>query len=1334
MNLSASRRTWEDASSPAAVRLAQQYEQAWHESEDLGQRPSLHDFLGEAGSALEGPGARLAVLRADMSLRWESGEKVGVEWYLERYMDLGEDTVVALIYEEYCLREEEQERPVPAEYLARFPQVAQALARVLEIHELVGSGTTATAFQLSLDLNGAGEPPAAFPEAGETIAGFFLVEELGRGSFARVFLARERQLADRPVALKVTRRGSREPQTLARLQHTHIVPVHSHRIDVASGLHLLCMPYFGRITLARILADAEVQVADTGAALAEALDRLEPAEAPPASGGVPADRQGPPPNGRVSPKGRVGAGRTALERRSYVRAIAWWGARLAEALDHAHDRGVLHRDIKPSNVLVTSDGMPMLLDFNLAREPVLEDGTAASATLGGTIDYMAPEHLRALAEGNSDRVDGRADLYGLGVMLYEALIGQRPFASPRKGSSVMEALLRAADERCRARPRLRDSHPEVPLALEAVILHCLDPEPDNRYQSASELAADLQAVADDQPLRHAHEPWRSRAWGGLRRSRRRIAMAAAILITVSVVLVAALGFLLARSEDYDILKGEDNDGTLAFEKGDYATAKMHFDRIDQFAGRVDLDVWERISKHKNLGEMIGKLWDRIGDLHFTYDLEEIRQSARERAKVSERQDQAEISAEALFEKADDLRFRLLLPERDDLPQASLELQNVLAPFRVLTSPDWTVVDKKSLKVLTIFEQQTQDRLKTEVNELLFLWIVAINEELPARLDLADKARAKEDEEVIEKALVICDRALTWAQPKGPWLALKARLETHLAKTTGAKDGAAIIFPVEPPNVADEGSALSCFQWGLLSFRQEQFSRATQWLRRAARLESNNYWYQYCLAFLEDKNHDVDAALEHYSVACALHPDLPRVQFSRARLYRSKGRWDQAIEDLTGALKQLSGRPEASRVQLELGLVYQELGDFAKARGQYKDVIENDPQSRVARAARLNRANIDAESGAIEPARDEYDALISCDPNDTSARFSRALLELRLNQAERADNDLTALLEMGAKIQSPDEVLGARALARLILGRATDALADAGEAQRLRPCPAHERLRQRTLLAAHRLDLLQLDRPDEVGLLPLGGRRLRVDLQAAAAGLERLAQSRKAESFRADLARAVILAALGDQPAAVAVANQAVDLSPYNPRALLIRARVRFRGGDAHGAREDVHRGLTVQLNEPGLLELRGELCAAAGNHRRALDDFDHAIAAGALDGVHIHKASSLVALGEIDKAIIEWGLALRRDPELPEAFLGRARAHIRLNHWDQALVDLEHAASWAHADPKIELRIVGTYFLCLKQRPDRLARWLTLTARTARHIRAVLADRSRTEVARKDEG
>ena len=279
-----------------------------------GPRPEPRDFLPDDPD--ERPSALLALVRAEIGLRWDGGDRATVERYRERYPELGPDDLVALAYEEFCLREEAGgSAAAPAEYDERFPGLAARLRRVFDIHELVGSGGSA-AFRASAS------PEVPFPESGQTMAGFHLREELGRGSFARVFLAEERQLADRPVALKVSRSGSREPQTLARLQHTHIVPVHSTRVDPATGLHLLCMPYFGRVTLERLLAEPGAKTAATGADVLAALDRLEPPSGPPAT-----------------------TARSAFARLPYARALAWWGARMAEALAHAHERGVLHRDI-----------------------------------------------------------------------------------------------------------------------------------------------------------------------------------------------------------------------------------------------------------------------------------------------------------------------------------------------------------------------------------------------------------------------------------------------------------------------------------------------------------------------------------------------------------------------------------------------------------------------------------------------------------------------------------------------------------------------------------------------------------------------------------------------------------------------------------------------------------------------------------------------------------------------------------------------------------------------------------------------------------------------------
>src|SRR5205807_2814999 len=151
----------------------------------------------------------------------------------------------------------------------------------------------------------------------------------------------------------------------------------------------------------QILADSAFRTARTGADLLAVIDRLQAAE------GSQADKP---------------VGRSAFARRSFAQAIAGWGAQMAEALQHAHDHGVLHRDVKPSNVLVTGDGVPMLLDFNLAQEPWLDHPDAAPAALGGTLAYMAPEQLEALAEGKLDRVDTRSDLYALGVVLFDCLV------------------------------------------------------------------------------------------------------------------------------------------------------------------------------------------------------------------------------------------------------------------------------------------------------------------------------------------------------------------------------------------------------------------------------------------------------------------------------------------------------------------------------------------------------------------------------------------------------------------------------------------------------------------------------------------------------------------------------------------------------------------------------------------------------------------------------------------------------------------------------------------------------------------------------------------------
>ena len=769
-------------------------------------------------------------------------------------------------------------------------------------------------------------------------------------------------------------------------------------------------------------------------------------------------------------------------------------------------------------------------------------------------------------------------------------------------------------------------------------------------------------------------PGSASAAGWVRRRRRRLATAAFVLLAAMVAAVATASVLNDRLKDKRLYRLEYKKGLEAYENGEFSSARIHYQAAADLAKRYSQNTWSRLLNLKlanirDLGALLSDKPDdldvpdraekiearaKADDLDVPDRAEEIEAHANEKIKLAERNEKTRNDADALLAAANSLRFRLHLGEGNELVSVFQDLQQALEPFYVLKNDDWTKLEH----TWALLDQDRRQRLLIEVNELLFLWVASIDELLDSRSQGSYENTLAEDRDPVARALSICNRALVWVEQKGPWLAMVARLRKHQSTraqpTLALAAASAAAVEHEPARLSVEQSPLACFQWGLLALREKRYSRAMEWLRRAVQLEPRNHWYQYFLAYLEDTAGYKDEALAHYYVALVIEPKSPWILFSRARLYRSKGGFDTALEDMKTALAMLAGRPEAGRVHLELGYLYHELGNFRDARVEYDRVIQLDTSGTYASAAQLNLANMDAESGAVDRARQEYDALLADNLRDSTARLSRALLELREGQANRAFIDCSALLEMQDNASDRDQVLATRALALLLLNRPAEAITDALEAQKLRPGPARERLRQRAILAAHRVDLLQLDEPDEVALFPIGGRRLTTDLRSAADLLWRLASTRRDQTYKATLTLAVILAVLDQKDAADAAATRALEVSPYSPQGYLIRARVRFFGGDYRGAQDDVDRGLAVQFNEPGLLELKGVLRSATGDHKAALDLFDTAIYAGAVDRIHLHKAATLVALGQVEKAVGEWSLALRRDPELPEAYLGRA--------------------------------------------------------------------------------
>lgn len=432
-------------------------------------------------------------LAGEMAAAWGQGARPLAEEFLARHRELHghPQAALRLVYEELCLREEAGQSTSTADLMGRFPQWQVELQKLLDYHSLFKPRS---------------EPPP-IPQVGETLGDFRLLAELGRGAVGRVFLAAQTSLADRPVVLKVTPGAGREHLSLARLQHTYIIPLNGVQDFPALGLRALCMPYLGGTTLARLQESMHGQEPGrrTGRQLLEALDRAQ-AASPVA----------------ILARGPV---RAFLARSSYAHAMCWIGACLADALHYAHERELLHLDLKPSNVLLAADGQPLLLDFHLARPPIHHGGPTPE-WIGGTPAYMSPEQEAALAAVRSGReapgaVDGRSDIYALGLLLYEALGGSLPL--PPEGPIELPQL-----------------NPRVSEGLTAIVRKCLAPAPCDRYQAAADLAADLRRHLADLPLRGVANRSLVERWSKLRRRQPHApALAGMLLAVVAAALIVA---------------------------------------------------------------------------------------------------------------------------------------------------------------------------------------------------------------------------------------------------------------------------------------------------------------------------------------------------------------------------------------------------------------------------------------------------------------------------------------------------------------------------------------------------------------------------------------------------------------------------------------------------------------------------------------------------------------------------------------------------------------------------------------------------------------------------
>jgi eukaryotic-like serine/threonine-protein kinase len=371
---------------------------------------------------------------------------------------------------------------------------------------------------------------------------FNILREVARGGMGIVYEAEQVSLRRR-VALKLLpfasslderqlQRFKHEAQAAGQLHHSNIVPVYW--VGSERGIHFYAMQFIEGQSLAALIRalrhDADMEAERDGATSPEAALVHELASGRWAPAPRPASTD-PHMNGAaLSPtsfpfRGSAAAPSSARTTRSraYFRTVANLGVQAAEALDHAHQIGIVHRDVKPGNLMVDERGHLWLTDFGLAQ---FQTDVALTMTgdLVGTLRYMSPE--QALAKRLL--IDHRSDLHSLGATLYELLTLEPAFG----GTDSQEVLRRITFEDPRLPRRLNSA---VPAELETIVLKAMEKDPARRYGTAQELAEDLQRFLEDRPIQ-ARRPtlWRRLAkWS--RRHSRLVTVAAALTLVLLIV-------------------------------------------------------------------------------------------------------------------------------------------------------------------------------------------------------------------------------------------------------------------------------------------------------------------------------------------------------------------------------------------------------------------------------------------------------------------------------------------------------------------------------------------------------------------------------------------------------------------------------------------------------------------------------------------------------------------------------------------------------------------------------------------------------------------------------
>ncbi len=790
-------------------------------------------------------------LADNMIASWRKGERTLTEHFLEQFPHLRQsaDAVLELVAEELALREEHDEPVSLSVLVKRFPQFPDQLKALIECQRTLGIHSP------------------RHPAVGEVVGEFQLVSALGRGSHAQVFLASQPAFDNRLVVLKLGPYTGREHLSLARLQHSNIVPLYSVHEFPVHGLRGLCLPYFGGSTLSAILNQIKRSVQPVPGSDVLAALHLNTG-----------DGTDSPPDSRVW---------ELLKTASFAEAICWIGVCLAEALQYAHDRGILHLDLKPSNILIASDGVPMLLDFHLARPPLIA-GDSPPAWLGGTHGYMAPEQLaavEAVRDGKSvpRDLDARADIYSLGVVLKEAL-------ECKQGDNEV---------------------PIVSIGLNDILARCTAANPQERYPTALALATDLKRHLANQslsgvPNRSLAERWRK--W------RRRRPHGLPAILALSTLLAIFAGLTIHTDRLAERASHSLRDGQAQLLQGRYAESLEAFRSSELLLEWIPFHRELRSQLHES--REVAERGKTAVDLHLACEL--LRPLYAADFATPLQSQLVEKRCRELWEQRESLAAKLSGKMNSDLERqwrADL-LDAVILAYRLRergTSP----AEKRDVHLEAL---QTLEQAENLLGASGILYLErARHARALGQYTVAQWATSQAQSHPPENAwdhLVLGRYYLSAGDPRRALVEMNRCLERDPQSLWG-----------------HYYKGICCLQLGHAIEAVAEFSACTI-------LAPNTAWCIHNLGQAYTEVGELEAGLASFDRALALEPGLAASYLERATIYQRKGRYSEALADLRNAA---DGGIPIAEVEYRKALVYLASGDRSASIASLHLCLERDPR-------------------------------------------------------------------------------------------------------------------------------------------------------------------------------------------------------------------------------------------------------------------------------------------------------------------------------------------------------------------------------------------------------